>query len=214
MALQASVILNRAAATLLDPSGVGWTQAELLDYLNAAQRAVCLVRPDAYTRVLAVSLVPGVIQSIPVADGNVLLRVLYNANGQSVRHAGIDAMSAAANWAAGTPASVVREWAADSRDRTRFLVNPPNDGTGSLVIHYAAYPPVITSVSANIALPDVYETPLWAYVMFMAYSKNSRRQDITKAQAMMSMFMALTTGAQVASQAVFPDLRKIEQGQA
>lgn len=213
MAVTASTITARAATTLLDPDGTGWPAAELLDYLNAAQRAVCLLRPDVYTKVASVTLAAGVVQSLP-ADGNVLLRVLYNANGVSVRMAGIDGMSAAANWAAATPAAIVREWAADSRDRTRFFVSPPNDGSGSVVCFYAAVPPALAAGSDPIALPDVYETPLWAYVCSLAYAKNSRRQDMAKSQSMMQTFIAMVTGGQVASQSVFPDLRKIEQGQS
>lgn len=212
MAILASVITQRASRTLLDEARVAWSAAELLDYLNAAQRAVCLVRPDAYTKVAQVSLVAGTAQSLP-ADANVLLRVMYNGNGVSVRHVGVDAMSAASNWASASASPIVKEWHADSRDRTRFFVSPPNDGTGSLVCFYAAYPPVLASEASAIALPDVYDTPLWAYVCSMAYAKNSRRQDLAKSNAMMQTFMALVTGAQVASQSVFPDLRKIEQGQ-
>lgn len=214
MPITAGTITARASTTLLDPSRVGWSTAELLDYLNAAQRAVCLLRPDAYTIVGPVGLVAGVVQSLPVADGNVLLRVLYNTDsGVSVRHAGIDGMTAASNWAAATPSPIVKEWAADSRDRTRFFVSPPNDGTGSLMCFYAAVPPALTSETQTIALPDVYDTALWAYVCSLAWAKASRRQDMAKSQSMMQMFVATVTGSQVAAQSVFPDLRKIEQGQ-
>lgn len=212
MAVLAQTITQRASRTLLDESRVAWTTSEILDYLNAGIRALCLIRPDAYTVVGPVSMVAGVLQSLP-ADANMLIRPLYNLNGKPVRHTGLDAMTASSDWVTASPNRYVTTWAADSRDRTRFFVSPPNDGTGTLVCFYAAFPPPITSESSTIPVQDMFETPLWAYVCSMMYAKNSLRQDMEKSKAMMQMFMSLITGGAIAGDALFPDLKKIEQGQ-
>lgn len=213
MAITAGTIIARASTTLLDPQRVAWTTAELLDYLNAAQRAVCLIRPDAYVKIQTAALVPGVVQSLP-ADGQAVLRVLYNANGASVAQAGIDAMLRVQNWAMQTPSVTVREWASDSRMPKTFFVSPPAAAGASVVMMYAAIPPAITGEASLISLSDAYETPLWAYVCGLAYAKNSRRQDVAKSQSMMQMFTALLTGGALTQQAIAPDLKKVEQAQS
>jgi hypothetical protein len=215
MAIQAQTIISRASKTLSDPNAVAWTGAELLDYLNAGQRAVCHVNRDAYTKVGDVTLAAGVIQTLP-ADGLVVVRALYNAgSGRAIRHVGFDALNTSlSTWASSTQAIDVLEYAADSREWKTFFVNPPNNGTGVIKMMYGAIPPVLTSASQNIVLPDTYDTALWAYVCAMAYAKNTRRQDLQKSTGMMQMFMALVTAGTTATKASMPDLKQIEQHQA
>lgn len=215
MAIQAQTIINRASRTLSDPNAVAWTSAELLDYLNAGQRAVVHVNRDAYTKVGNVSMVSGVIQTLPT-DGLVVIRALYNvASGKSIRHVGFDALNTSlSTWPSSTQASDVLEYAVDSREWKTFFVNPPNNGTGVIKMMYGAIPPNLNALTDNIALPDTYDTALWAYVCAMAYAKNTRRQDMQKSAGMMQMFMALVTAGTTATKASMPDLKQIEQNQA
>jgi hypothetical protein len=215
MAIQAQTIISRASKTLSDPNAVAWSNAELLDYLNAGQRAVCHVNRDAYTKVDNVTLTAGVIQTLP-ADGLVIVRALYNVgSGRAIRHVGFDALNTSlSTWASSTQATDVLEYAADSREWKTFFVNPPNNGTGIIKMMYGAIPPVLTSQTQNIALPDTYDTALWAYVCAMAYAKNTRRQDLQKSAGMMQMFMSLVTAGTAATKASMPDLKQIEQHQA
>jgi hypothetical protein len=215
MAIQAQTIISRASKTLSDPNAVAWSSAELLDYLNAGQRAVCHVNRDAYTKVDNVTLTAGVIQTLP-ADGLVIVRALYNVgSGRAIRHVGFDALNTSlSTWASSTQATDVLEYAADSREWKTFFVNPPNNGNGVIKMMYGAIPPVLTSQTQNIALPDTYDTALWAYVCAMAYAKNTRRQDLQKSAGMMQMFMSLVTAGTTATKASMPDLKQIEQHQA
>jgi hypothetical protein len=215
MAIQAQTIISRASRTLSDPNAVAWSVTELLDYLNAGQRAVSHVNRDAYTKVGDVTLTAGVIQTLP-ADGLVVVRALHNVgSGRAIRHVGFDALNTSlSTWASSTQATDVLEYAADSREWKTFFVNPPNNGTGIIKMMYGAIPPVLTSQTQNIALPDTYDTALWAYVCAMAYAKNTRRQDLQKSTGMMQMFMALVTAGTTATKASMPDLKQIEQHQA
>jgi hypothetical protein len=215
MAIQAQTIISRASRTLSDPNAVAWSGTELLDYLNAGQRAVCHVNRDAYTKVGDVTLTAGVIQTLP-ADGLVVVRALYNTgSGRAIRHVGFDALNTSlSTWASSTQATDVLEYAADSREWKTFFVNPPNNGTGVIKMMYGAIPPVLTSQAQNIVLPDTYDTALWAYVCAMAYAKNTRRQDLQKSTGMMQMFMTLVTAGTTATKASMPDLKQIEQHQA
>jgi hypothetical protein len=211
MALAASVIVDRARRTLLDPApGVTWTDADLLDYLSAAQNAVCQIKADAYPLRATVALAAGVAQALP-SDALSLLDIYFNGNGATVNEIGRSLLNNVAAWPAATPRPVVTDWMSDQRDPRRFFVNPPNDGSGSLFLLYGAIPPRIANVSTNIALPDTYENALWAYMIALAYAENTTRQDLTKSQQWLTFFNALVVGRGQTQKINAPDLRLAER---
>lgn len=189
--LLASAIVARVRLTLVDPNAVGWSDAELYDYLSAAQSAICNAKPDAHTKLEAVDLVAGVVQTLP-EDGISLLNVYYNeASGQVATIVGLDLQNAAdPRWPLNAQVTDVAEVMVDERTPTRFLVNPPNDGAGRLVVLYGAEPPVLVdgAPSQTISVKDSYQNALWAYTCGLAYAKNTKRQDVTKSNNMMAMF--------------------------
>src|SRR5512137_2435982 len=90
MTLLASVVIDRVRKTLVDPNAVGWSDAELYDYLSAAESAVCNAKPDAYTKVEGLPMVAGAIQALP-SDGISLLALYYNvADGSIVTQVGLE----------------------------------------------------------------------------------------------------------------------------
>lgn len=213
--VQAGVIINRAATTLLDLSHTAWTQAELFDYLTAAQRIVCQLKADAYTKLASVPLVAGVDQVLP-ADGISVVSAYRNTTSKrAVKQVGLDNMNAAnPNWAAETRQREVREVIADQRQPFRFQVYPPNDGTGALDMVYGAAPPAIAALTDVISVADTYEPALWQGVLFGAYSKNSRQQDLTKAAAALQAMNAMVTGKTATIKLNAPDLKQSEQAQS
>ena len=54
------------------PPGAGWSDSELLGYLNQALRTTSTLKPDAYTKRVYIPLVAGTNQALP-ADGLMLL---------------------------------------------------------------------------------------------------------------------------------------------
>lgn len=196
----ASVIIDRVRRTLLDPApGVTWSDADLLDYLSAAQRAVCVVKSDAFTKRANVSLVSGVAQTLP-SDGLSLIDVIINSDGTPINQVGRSLLQNTKNaWAAATAQSKVLEYIGDTRDPRRFLVYPPNDGTGVVLVTYGAIPPPLTSTSDDIALIDIYDNPLWAWTCGLAYAENTKRQDLQKSQQMFGVFNAMV-GAKTQTQ--------------
>jgi hypothetical protein len=215
MTLAASVVLDRAATTLLDQTGTAWPVAELIDYLNAARRQAVHLKADSYTVLGDIALVAGPDQVLP-ADGISVVSLYRNTNGKrAVRQVGLDNIQATnPMWAANTPSAIVREYMIDTRDPKRFMVSPPNDGTGSLTGVYSAAPTPIADPSEPILLPDTYDGALWAYVISMAYAKSSTTQDLPKHTAYMQMFMALLTGKTATLKQTMPDLKQMEQAQS
>jgi hypothetical protein len=208
----ANDILTRVRRTLVDPlvagEGVTWLQAELLDALTAALTTLCNVKNDAYRVVRDVPLAAGYVQRLPQSEltGDVpaalaLFEILANTAGPAVQQVGRELLTSAnPDWTVNTPAARVVEWMADTRDRTLFFVNPPNDGTGSVKAMYGAVPAPVTDVNYVIPVSDAYETALWAFVVSFAYGMNTKRRDIAKEAFYMQMFnqqIGLRTASQV-----------------
>jgi len=183
--LLASALISQLRVTLLDPSpGTTWTDAMLLGYLNSAERAACLLRPELYTIRGAVSLAAGTEQSLP-AGSTALFRLLHNATSKRacrlVDQSLVDAMSPYG--AAATQELDVTDYALDQRERTRYRVWPPNNGSGSVIAIRGAVPTAIASTGSAINLDDIYEDPLKQYVLGECYAANTKRQDLAKAAA-------------------------------
>lgn len=191
MTLLASVIIDRVRKTLVDPNGTGWTDAELYDYLSAAESAVCNLKPDAYTRMEPVALVSGPVQTMP-DDCISLLAIYYNtSDGSIINQVGLDLQNQAnRRWAGAAAQTEVEEYMTDERNPRRYLVYPPNDGAGEVMMLWGAEPPPIEagSLSQVLHVPDVYQNALWAYTCAMAYAKNTKRADVAKSNNMMGLF--------------------------
>ncbi len=191
MTLLASVITDRVRKTLVDPNGTGWSDAELLDYLSAAESAVCNAKPDAYTRMEAVPLVAGPVQTMP-EDCISLLAIYYNvSDGSIINQVGLDLQNQANRTWPGAPQDThVEEYMTDERNPRRYLVYPPNNGSGSGMMLWGAEPPAFQdgAPSQTLHVPDVYQNALWAYTCAMAYAKNTKRADVAKSNNMLALF--------------------------
>ena len=185
MALTAATIVTDGCVTLLDPSYTAWPLAERIGYLNEAIRATILVKPDVYPVRGAVTPAAGLVQTLP--DGGVaLIDILYNTTGakRAVTVCGLEMLQEANRyWPAATQQAEVENYAHDPRDPRRYLVFPPNDGTGSVYMVYGGTPAALTAASDTLPLADIYQPALLAYVISRCYAKSSLRQDLSKAGA-------------------------------
>lgn len=190
--MQAGTVIARVRATLLDPNGMYWPDAELYDYLAAAQTAVVNAKPDAYAQTVFVQLAAGSLQAIPL-DGVQLLDVTRNQDGTAIREISREALAHANSaWASEDATSnVVLHFMADPRNPLRFHVYPPSNGMSSVEVVYAGTPPRPAQASDQLGLADVYETALHAYVCALAFAKNTDRGDLAKYQGFMAMFQQL-----------------------
>ena len=80
MALTGTNLLSRVKDTLQDTSSVRWTEAELLRYINDAQREIVNFIPEASAVTTNVQLVTGTLQTLPT-NGLRLIKITRNMSG-------------------------------------------------------------------------------------------------------------------------------------
>lgn len=183
MAIVASSIINRVRTQLIDQGANGaplrWSDAELLKWLSDGCRTIVAITNSAANRVIAKQLDAGTRQKLP-ADGHTLLGIVRNTNddgtkpGRATRIVTreiIDAQNP--DWHAMKPTKIVQNYIYDPEDQLAFYVYPPNDGTGYVELNYAVMPGDVTDLGATLVVQDIYQTPLFDYVMFRAHLKDS-----------------------------------------
>lgn len=177
----ASALIARAASILNDAGNVRWGATELLDYINAAQREIATLKPDASATNGAVQLVAGSLQSIP--SGAILLIDIprnMGANGTTVG-ASITRMekdildSLYADWQKATASATVEFYIYDRRYPKKFWVYPPQPGSGMgyVDMFYSVIPADVAAAGNAITLDDIYQNAILDYMLYRAFQKNT-----------------------------------------
>jgi len=196
MTLQASAIITPVRATLLDATGVTWTDAELIGYLNAGVTQLVGLKPDANSVENDVDLVPGVAQALP-ANGVLFMDCIRNSTGNRVTVQPIhEFVRTHPTWARDAADINTVYVLFDPRLPRNFWVWPPapSDDGMHLPVMYGATPTRIAALTDEIGVPDYWEFALGAFVLARAYAKNSRRHDIVKSKEFMDRFLTLVGG--------------------
>jgi len=202
----AGAIIDKAAKQLTDISGVRWTRAELLGWLNDGQRQIVLIQPSASNTVASVKLVAGARQQLP-ADGWLLLGVNCNMGttgttpGRSVRVVSRELMdNFDPDWRTATPSAVTKNYLYDIQDQVAFQVYPPSTGTNYLQLNYSAQPANLTVETQTISIFDVYQGSLLDYIMYRACSKDAEYAPGVQLAQMYAGSFAAALGVKEASE--------------
>lgn len=196
MTFTAKDVMQSAATTLLDLDFVRWPLTEMLGYLNEGLREIVALKPNANTKAVTLTLVPGTLQTLP-AEYTILSRVTRNlitghtepggpVGSTAIRpikdRAILDAMFP--NWQADASlfSAKVKHVIYDLADPRIFYVAPGNTGAGkveAVVGAYVAEVPapgdasMIDNFTATVGLPDLYRNALVNWVCYRAFSKDS-----------------------------------------
>lgn len=183
----ASAILTKAARVLNDAGYDRWSAAELLDWLNAGQKEIVIVKPDANTVTKAVQLASGTRQTLgsgSTSDAVMLIRVNRNMGtggatpGQVITPiAGEQLDAVSPDWHSETAQATADHYVYDPRVPLQYWVYPPNTGTGYAELTYSAVPTVIAASTNAITVPDIFENALLDYVLYRAFLKDSEVQS-------------------------------------
>tara|TARA_B100000212_G_scaffold337783_1_gene313236 strand:- start:251 stop:979 length:729 start_codon:yes stop_codon:yes gene_type:complete len=181
-------LLSRVKDILQDTTSVRWPEAELLRYVNDAQREIVNYRPESSATTSNVQLVTGTKQTLPTG-GLRLIKVTRNMDGTSggasgkraIRIVNVDILNTQEpNWhdastAAGDAAhgTVVKHYIFDEDDPRNFYVYPGVSGNAYVEIVYSNSPTDLANTSAVISVDDIYANAIVDYVLFRAYQKDS-----------------------------------------
>ena len=181
-------LISRVQDTLQDTTGVRWIEAELLRYINDAQREVVNLKPDATATTANMALVVGTKQSLPTG-GLRLIKVTRNmsdaSGGASVKRAIriVDRAildSQEPDWhdpsVSGDAAhtTTVKHYVFDEDDPRSFYVYPGASSTSTFVeIVYSAAPSDLGNTSAVIAVDDIYGNAIIDFVLYKCYMKDA-----------------------------------------
>lgn len=197
-------LINRVSVTLQDPTFVRWTQAELLNYLNDAQRQVVLFRPDAKAVNAAFACGNDAKQTLP-ADGLRLINILRNTDGRAITK--VDRMILDVqlpNWyETAASADGVKHYVYDALDPKNFYLFPVPAAAHEVDIVYAISPVdiAISNFATDtqvIGIDDIYANALMDYMMYRAYQKDSEFANLNRAGV---YFQSFTTSLGIKSQA-------------
>lgn len=174
--LVAGDLVKKCSITLKDPEFVRWSEAELLAYLDEAQKEIAR-NPGANTKSVLLSLIEGTKQALP-DDTYILVSIVRNWVDDEPRNpvrittrALLDAFEP--EWHVTPRQQLVENYVYDDRTPRTFFVYPPNDGTGQVELLYSGIPPRITSVEDVLELRDEFETPLMMFMLYRAYTVDS-----------------------------------------
>lgn len=180
-----------------------WGQALLLKWLNYAEKAICLVKPDAYSAVVSSLLVPGTRQTKPETL-TMIGRVTRNTGsagatpGKVITEMDLDTMDQGEDWHTTTAATVVKHFIRIPGDNGSFFVWPPVHATTPVYIEMSgpALPADIAvtdwvSGTQTINLPDVYVNPILELILFRACDMLSSSNDAMTAKANQALSRAI-----------------------
>tara|TARA_Y100000592_G_scaffold94584_1_gene159586 strand:- start:35 stop:763 length:729 start_codon:yes stop_codon:yes gene_type:complete len=180
-------LLSRVKDILQDTTSVRWPEAELLRYLNDAQREIVNYRPESSATTSNIQLVTGTKQSLP-SGGLRLIKVTRNMSDASggatgkraIRIINVDILNTQEpDWndpnVAGDAAhgTVVKHYIFDEDDPRNFYVYPGVAGNAFVEIVFSNSPTDLANTSAVISVDDIYANAIMDYVLFRAYQKDS-----------------------------------------
>ena len=199
--ITAQTIINQAAVQLLDPSNIRWTRAELLDWVNAGQKQIVILSPNATNKTAVYKLAIGTRQSIP-SDGWTLLDVIRNMGtdglkpGRTIRLVSEELLdNFDLYWHASSPSATVQNVVFNQQDQTVFYVYPPNNGKGYIQVNYSPVPPTLVAETETLGLNDIFMPVILDYVLYRACSKDAEyAPGLQLAAGYLQTFMASMQG--------------------
>ena len=227
MAVTVQSVIDRAQTVLQDTTGVRWpVVAELVLWINDAQREIALLKPDASATNATITLVTGTKQDIP-SGGNRLLKVVRNMSAassgtgkRSVRLVDREVLDAQTpDWhdptVAGDAAhtTIVKHYIYDEANPRNFYVYPGVSGNAYLEIIYSSNPAVVTQ-SSNLSIPDIFANAIMNYVLYMAYMKDAEfAGNAQRASSHFQLFTASVTGKGQIDAITNPNIERRQQAQ-
>ena len=159
-------LISRIQDILQDTTSIRWPEAELLRYINDAQREVCNLRPESTATTANTALVVGTKQSLP--SGGLRLVDVDILNTQEPNWHDPTVSGDAAH------TTTVKHYIFDEDNPRSFYVYPGASSTSTfLEIVYSAAPTDLANTSATLHVDDIFANAVIDYVLFRCYLKDA-----------------------------------------
>jgi hypothetical protein len=170
-----------------------------IKYLNAAVRALILVRPDAGAVTESVQLVAGIKQTLPTAalrlldisrnmgvDGATAGKIISIANRQHIDYANL-------LWPAATGQTYIDNFAYDSTVPRVYYVTPPVHNSTAVYVEMTSsqLPTAMTTTGSDDGIEDIFFEPIVQFLLWKAYSADDEGVEFEKAKDYFNNFLQL-----------------------
>lgn len=196
-------LIRQVQKDLNDPDAQRWTLEDLRNYLNAGQREVAILRPDASVSVRAIELVPQNTRQTLPADGVRLIEIVRNMGTDGatpglpvtlINREELD--QGQPTWHSDAPQTSVENFTYDGRSPTNFYVYPRVDLKRYVEAHMQVVPVDVQvngveSATENtvLTLNDLYETALHDYMIMRAKAKDTDGRNLNESDSEYRKFL-------------------------
>lgn len=177
--MKVSDVISRARTLLNDTDSAiyRWSNAEMIDAINDAQKIIAVHRPDSCSADSDVTLAAGVTQTLP-SGGFRLLDIICNVSSAGDQGRGVTLVDRREldtympNWRATTKVAQVEHFMYDARNPLKYDVYPPVLAGTKVRATYSRHPALVDEVTDDLTVTDVYFEHVLMFTMFRAYSKD------------------------------------------
>lgn len=178
--MKVSDLITRARSLLNDEdlNQYRWQDSELIAWLNDAQRAVAILRPDSCPDTKVVTLAAGTKQTIPEENFR-LLDIVRNVDAGGLPGRTVSIIERETldlfdpYWHKAKPKSEARHFTYDERTPTVYFVYPPVTAGAQVEAVFSKYPEKVETLDDDLGLPETYFDATLNYLLFRAYSKDT-----------------------------------------
>lgn len=216
MAFTASDYILDAAELYGDTDYARVAVATWIKYLNAAVRALILVRPDAGAVTEEVALVAGIKQTLP-SDALRLLDITRNLGSDGATAGKIVTPTTRKHidysnllWPANTGETYIENFSYDSNVPRIFYVTPPVHATTAVYVEMSTsqLPTKMTDSDSDDGIEDIFFEPMLQFLLYKALSADDENVDTAKAQQHLNNFFQLLGIEKQASTSNGPEVKE------
>ncbi len=194
MALTLQTSITTARSILNDPSGVRYSDADLLQYANDALDQLVTLAPQLFYTRGQHTCAAGVNQTLSFATARALVTVERIQAGAAVTLTDpviLDLYDP--TWRTAS-SGAAKHWMRVGDDPLKFLVYPPAGKTQVLDVIYVRVPNEY-AVGADTGLPETLSDAIADYVVHRAESRDDEHVDSNRAAQFLASFVSKVKGA-------------------
>lgn len=174
-------VIDRVRVLLQDPTGIRWSDAELLNAIAEAQQFVANVRPDSTSTVIDLVVSANAFSANLPSTARRVLDVLGTSVGDTVTNVKMAVLDRhAPAWRTET-GSKIKHYIYEDRDPSRLYVYPAPTSDTTLRVLVSANPSNTVSLTGTLSVDDSYVASIVDLTASRALEKESSSASFGKA---------------------------------